>query len=449
MTLGKARSVCAALVILTGLTSCSHRASPVTILTIQGPWTGAEQKDFDQVINFFNNHHHGIHASYKGYRDIGQVLQSEVQNGDAPDLADLSSPEAVAYYASQGDIYPLDKVLNSREITQSYSPQWLQLDMAGTHYIYAVTVKADVKSIIWYDPQRLPEPPATWDQLLAFGQQQARGGTAPWCLGVADTTASGWPGTDWIADILLHQSGELAYQKWTDGTLQWTSSQVRDAWQTWGEIVAPGQVYGGSISSLVTDYNNAGAPMFDLRPGCDLDHEGSFIMADYELDSLPGGGHPQPGTNFDFFQFPEIGPAGSTAVQVSADFMSMFRNSPQAREFIRFLATKQAQEIWPEIAGGGAFSVDQKVPPSIYKNPASGKTDQVSAGIAAILASHSNTLCFDAADLMPEAMQTAFYLGVLEYLQNPNQLTAILQGLDNVRIGAYPAGGLSFTCGTR
>jgi alpha-glucoside transport system substrate-binding protein len=63
-----------------------------------------------------------------------------------------------------------------------------------------------------------------------------------------------------------------------------------------------------------------------------------------------------------------------------------------------------------------------------------------------MLTSRSSTLCFGAGDLMPEAMQSAFYQGVLEYLQNPDQLHTILSQLDNVRKDTYTSHP-SFTCG--
>lgn len=453
MRLIKASGALATLAILAGLVSCGgSQAAPAT-LTVLGPWTGTaigtEGWDFEQVLADFTKET-GIQVNYVGARSLTQVLQAEVQAGDPPDLADLPSPEAVASYADQGEIHQLDNILTSKEMAP-YSRQWRQLEMVGTDHIYAVVVKADLKSIIWYDPQHLPSRPGTWtwSQLIDHTKKWAQSGTTPWCLGVASTSTSGWPGTDWIADILLHQSGEKAYQKWTDGILPWNSPQVTSAWTTWGKIIAPGQVYGGSISALLTSFSSAGAPMFDKTPGCYLDHEASFIMPDYEQDGPPRGPQPQPGTNFKFFQFPEIGSSGSTALQVSGDFMAMFRNSQAARELITYLAGK-GQSVWPSIPGGGAFSVDKDVSSKVYKTQ-SGKPDPVSGSVAELLASPSNTLCFDAADLMPQAMQNAFYLAILEYLQIPNpsqlQLTSILNQLDKVRTTAYPTP-LNFQCGS-
>ena len=44
---------------------------------------------------------------------------------------------------------------------------------------------------------------------------------------------------------------------------------------------------------------------------------------------------------------------------------------------------------------------------------------------------------FDASDLMPEAMNNAFWSATLEYTQNPGNLDSILNDLDSVRETAY------------
>src|SRR5712691_5838717 len=98
------------------------------------------------------------------------------------------------------------------------------------------------------------------------------------CAGMADGSRSGWPGTDWIEDIVLHQSGPSVYDRWAAGALPWTSAPIVRAWQTFGQVAAAaGAVHGGLEAELVTSYGVAGRPMFSYPPGCYLEHEGSFI----------------------------------------------------------------------------------------------------------------------------------------------------------------------------
>jgi alpha-glucoside transport system substrate-binding protein len=172
--------------------------------------------------------------------------------------------------------------------------------------------------------------------------------------------------------------------------------------------------------------------MFGSPPGCYLDHEGSFITGFYTQDWLgsPGSGaRPQPGTDFRFVPFPELTAAGQGTEEVAGDLLGMFHDTPAARKLIGYLTTPQAQQAWISRPGSGAISVNRLVPLSDYP-------DVVSRDLAENL-TRATDVRFDASDSMPQAMQNAFYGAVLEYLDSPGQLKAILRGLDQVRKAAY------------
>lgn len=430
-------------------TASGSQAAAGTV-TVIASWTGPEQADFEQVLKPFEART-GIKVSYTGTRALDQLLQSDIQQGNPPDLAILPTPGTLLYYQELGYLYPLDTVLSKQRIAADYGPQWLNIMELGTTRIYTLPVKANLQNVIWYNPKELPAgsvpgrtQPTSWASLTALERAiTARGGT-PWCLGLDSPPVSGWLGTDWIGDILLHQSGPSAYQEWADGTLPWTSPQVRAAWQAWGSLVAgSGQVHGGSIGALVTDW--AGEPMFAKSPGCYLQYVPSFITVEYQ--EFPGD--PQPGTGYDFFPSPMTGlpgatsPASGDAWDVSGDLLGMFNNTNDARLLVQYLASESAQRIWPGILAGGATSADSQVPVSAYP-------DQVDAAIAGIMTNPHETLCFNASDLMPATMQNAFYQAVMEYLQNNSELTDILKRLDQVRRAAYAAftSQPKFSCGT-
>ena len=59
--------------------------------------------------------------------------------------------------------------------------------------------------------------------------------------------------------------------------------------------------------------------------------------------------------------------------------------------------------------------------------------DPVSERIEQILQS-AEYLCFDAADVMPATMASAFNRAVLEYLNDPSRLETVLDRLDEVRL---------------
>lgn len=430
------------------LPGCGGSAQAGTTVTVLGTWTGDEQSGFEAMVSGFEQKY-GIHVDYTGTRDSNAVLTSDLEDGNPPDLAVLPTPGQLSQYAAAGTLVPLDGALASVNLASQYGPGWRRLMQeagpGGARHYYAIIVKAALKSVIWYDPRNLPapdlaqltSPDLTWGRLMSLSASLAKGGRTPWCMGFEDSSSSGWPGTDWIEDILLHQSGPGSYDRWIAGTLPWTSAPVEQAWQAFGQIANRSTlVHGGTRAELLTNYGQAGQPMFDSRPGCYLDHEGSFITAFYAQDTLgsagsdPGAGaHPRPGTDFRFVPFPAPTPAADGAEEVAGDLLGMFRDTPAARKLIAYLTTPQAQEAWIKRAGSGAISVNNQVPLRDYPDP-------VSEALADNL-THASDVEFDASDSMPQAMENAFYNAVLEYLDRPSQLNAILRGLDQVQKAAY------------
>jgi alpha-glucoside transport system substrate-binding protein len=412
------------------LVACSAPDS-MTSVSVLGPWTHGEQQNFEKVLNRFTRDT-GVKVIYQGARAVNEELSSRVQNGTSPDVAILFSPGEVGRYLRNRKLNRLDNVIDKTQ-RNNYTNQWQKLESLGTENLYGVVVKANLKSIIWYNPKYRPGGEIqNWDQVVAWSGDKANTGGRPWCMGMGSTPTSGWPGTDWIEDILLHEFGTDIYQQWSSGRLPWTSPQIREAWERWGTITATVD----RRSVLLTDWSDAGRPMFaNPTPGCFLDHEPSFAIANYQTYDKTL----KPGNDFDFLPFPAFG-ASRGMFEVSADMATMFNDTPQARRLIRYLATADAQRIWPH-SGGGAFSVNSKVnnDPTVYP-------DQVSLRIAQQLTT-ANVLCYDAGDLMPATMRNAFYRGVLEYLSDPKQLTQILTELDEVRRTVEPEEWLDIPCG--
>jgi alpha-glucoside transport system substrate-binding protein len=434
------------LVAASALCGCTSQATAGTV-TVLGSWTGNEQGGFLAMVRGFERRY-GIRVDYTGTRDASAVLASDLKDGNPPDLAVLATPGELRQYAAAGTLVPINDALNSATLTSEYGPGWLKLMRAagrsGAMNYYAIIVKAALKSVIWYDPRnlaatdraRLTSPNLTWSQLTTLAASLVTGRTAPWCMGFEDSSSSGWPGTDWIEDILLHQSGPKVYDLWVAGKQPWNSAPVAQAWQTFGQIAnIAGQVRGGTGAELLTNYGQAGQPMFGSSPKCYLDHEGSFITGfytQYTQDRLgpPGSGaHPQPGRDFSFVPFPALTAAGKGTEEVAGDLLGMFHDTPDARKLIAYLTTPQAQAAWISQRDSGAISVNRMVPLTDYP-------DSVSQDLAKNLRGAANVR-FDASDSMPQAMENAFYSAVLEYLDSPGQLNLILHGLDQVRKAAY------------
>ncbi|MBE1537193.1 ABC transporter substrate-binding protein [Actinomadura algeriensis] len=396
------------------LAGCGGTGNDRTV-TVLGSWTGAEGDAFREMLREFEGDT-GIDVRYSGTRDARAVLASELHDGHPPDTAVLANPGDLRAYAADGHLRPVGSA--SRGIaagpTTATGPD-------GGRRPYGIVLKASVKSLIWYNPDTLPEgladrlndPSVTWDDLASAVSET---GDAPWCLGLEDTSQSGWPGTDWIEDLLLHLSGPEVYDAWVSGRLAWTAPEVRRAWEEFGTVLRGAHEGNGGV--LLTGYGEAGQWMFADPPGCRFDHAGSFIPAFYAQAAQ----RPRPGRDFDFVPFP-----GRGTVEIGGDLLGMFRDTPAARALVEYLTSEEAQRTWIERAGSGAYSLNREIPPDDYP-------DDVSRRIAGLLAG-AETVRFDASDSMPGVMAAAFNHAVLEYAADPaaERLDAILTALDKVR----------------
>jgi alpha-glucoside transport system substrate-binding protein len=99
----------------------------------------------------------------------------------------------------------------------------------------------------------------------------------------------------------------------------------------------------------------------------------------------------------------------------------MFNDTPQARALMAYLVTPEAQSIW--VRRGGALSVNVRVVD--YPDDIQRKAADVLTG--------AERFRFDASDLMPEQMNSAFLQGVLDFVRNPDDLDDILVRLDDVQ----------------
>ena len=105
----------------------------------------------------------------------------------------------------------------------------------------------------------------------------------------------------------------------------------------------------------------------------------------------------------------------------------MFNDTEQAQSLIQYMLTPDAQKIWVE--RGGFISANKDVPLESYP-------DEIAKKSAEILNNASN-FRFDGSDLMPNAMNRAFFDSVVSYIQDPSQLDSILSNLDSVQADAY------------
>jgi alpha-glucoside transport system substrate-binding protein len=402
------------------------------VVHVLNVWSGSEADSFAAVLKPFEDQT-GVNVEYESTRDIAATLTTRLQAGNPPEIAGLPGPGQMYQYADQGKLLGLDNVVDVNAMKQNYSPSWISLGKSPkSGKTVGIFMRVSLKGLVWYDPKNFQAKsynvPTSWSGLTSLSQQIASGGTKPWCIGLESGSASGWPGSDWIKEIVLSQSGPTVYDNWVNGKLPWSSPEIKQAFQTWGTQVLgsdASNVFGGKQSMLATAFGDAAQPMFQTPPKCYMHNQASFITSFFDAYSTA----PKAGTDYNFFDLPPVSSQNAGDHVVAGDLFGMFKNTAQARALMKYLTTPQAQAIW--VKRGGAISPSTQVPLSDYP-------DAISKSIAKSIVS-AKTVKFDAGDLMPAAMQAEYWKDVLDYVNNPSQLDSILARADKVQADAYKA----------
>jgi alpha-glucoside transport system substrate-binding protein len=104
-TTGTAVRLLLALLLLAATAACGNgTATTGTALTVLVPWEDqSELNAFKQVLGRFQDEYHiTVRPTPTPAQD--QVLQTEVQRGDPPDLAVIPTPGTLSHYARQNSL---------------------------------------------------------------------------------------------------------------------------------------------------------------------------------------------------------------------------------------------------------------------------------------------------------------------------------------------------------
>jgi len=412
------------LALLTGV-FCTAAFAGKTV-TILGTWGGAERDAFMKVLEPFEAAT-GIKVEFTGTRDLRTILTTRVTAGNPPHVSVIPNPGQMQEFAEIGALVELSEFMEIGKLQDEYSKTWIDLGSYGGK-LYSIFISADLKSLVWYNPKAFANAgyqiPQTWDELMTLSDKMVAQGKIPWSIGLESGAGSGWPGTDWIEDIMLRITKPEIYDKWVNHEIPWTDSVVRRAWEIFGDIARSEEyVYGGAATALTTNFGEAPNVLFTDPPRAYMHKQATFIKSfilKYDPDLKAG-------EDFSFFPFPSIDPEYGTPALGAADMFAVFNNTPEAQALMRYLATAGAQEIW--VAQLGKLSVNRRVNPNAYP-------DDLTRKAAQILAS-AQTFRFDGSDLMPVAVGSgSFWSGILDYVGGED-LDSVLKRIEETAVAAY------------
>ncbi len=423
---GLSVSAAGALLDACGGGSTSTTPPKVTSIDVLTEYVAEELNSFNAINDAFTKKT-GITVKVESTRDLLAVLTTRVRGGDPPDVAGMPSLTEFQSLAKQGKLIPLDSFFDMNALKQNYSQTWIDFGSVNGHY-YAVYPKANTKGTIWYNPKQFQSLnltiPTTFQDLVTLSNSLASSGKYPWAMGVESSASSGWPAADWVDQIYLNLNGAALYDKWVLHQIPWTDPSIKNAIQMFGQI-AHGNHYinGAPQSILATNFQDASYQPFDSPPKAYMYYLGDFTegFITAQFPSLKAG------TDFNFFNFPTINQQYAGSVTGGADIMAALKDNDGTRQYMQYITTTEAQSIWPQ--RGGATSVNKSVPLTAYSDPV--------AKAAAQQLTSATTFRVGADDLMPTAMENAYWAGMLTYIGDPTKLDSVLSSLESTASQVY------------
>lgn len=389
------------------------------------PWTGPELDRFSEVIANFERQNQ-IRVELESYAQDATMLTTRLALGLPPDAAILPSLGVMLSLAQQNALLPLEDLIGQERLA-AYPPELLAIGSVEGR-LFGLFLDVLPRNLVWYSPEKFAQAgyqvPQSWEELLQLEERMIADGHVPWCLGLEAGAATGWPGSDWIGDILLATNGSEVYNLWGVNEADWTSGSVREAWESWGDLVRdPARVYGGLDWALSTNNFEAAAPLFEDEAGCYLFRQPAFFLAFLREE------HPKLhyGQDVDFFVFPSAMEAPGSDLILSGELLGLFTQSEEAQALARYLASAEAQAIW---ASGGRVAANREALPEMYSDPAERKLAELTLG--------ARSLNFNAIERMPQGLALKLQQNVIAYSKGQS-LDLILQQLAESALQEYRA----------
>ena len=374
--------------------------------------SGVEGQTLQQLYAAFTEGT-GVAVKYTGSQDTNTLVQSRVQAGNPPDVADIALGTAVGY-AQAGKLVDLSAAFGD-QLKANY-PQSLLDDASYQGKIFGV-YQGFSNFMLWYNPTDYsgPKDPTSWQQIVDWTKAQGDAGKTVWCAAQNAGAGSGFPGAQFLENIFLKKYGPEKYKAWGQGQLAWTSPEVKDAFQEFDALIGNNKYVSGGVAGILADpiatgYNGLTA----AKPTCQAVLWGSWV---------PGliGDTAKPGQTIDFYRVPPTNPAYAKSELFQSTVSIGFTDKPATKAFLQWLQSTPAQtylaslDRWPV--------ANKNVPASTYSSASLQKIAQTYFG------NSGTELAVGPNLLMGPATSTAFYKGIMTYLQKPDQLDTVLQGI--------------------
>ncbi|ASD20962.1 sugar ABC transporter substrate-binding protein [Cryobacterium sp. LW097] len=390
-----------------GSTSAEAGAEGDGVVTVYGTIADTEAELLEESWKAWEEEN-DIDIQYEASKEFEAQIAIRAQGGSAPDLAIFPQPGLMADLASRDFLKPAPSSVEDN-VDEFWSSDWKAYGTVGDTF-YGAPLMASVKGFVWYSPAKFTEwgveVPETWDELLAVTKTiQEKTGSAPWCAGFGSGDATGWPGTDWVEDLVLREAGAETYDKWVANEIPFTDPAIASAFDSVGEILLnPSYVNAtfGDVSSINSiAFGDVATPLAEGT--CALHHQASF----FDGFITDAGGEVGPDGDVWAFITPAQ-EAGSQAVTGGGEIVGAFSDDADTQAVQTYLSS----DDWANsrVSLGGVISANSGLDPANAQSP-------ILQEAIKILQDSETTFRFDASDLMPGSVGAGtFWKGMVNWI---------------------------------
>jgi len=250
------------------------------------------------------------------------------------------------------------------------------------------------------------QPPTTLDEMVTLGQQMKKKGLAP--LAFADK--DGWPAMGTFDYLNMRINGYDFHVKLMAGKESWTSSQVKQVFDTWRGLLpyhqpgANGRTWQEAAQSLVAKQSG----MYLL---------GAFVGEQFtDADRA----------DLDFFAFPEINSQyKQDAVEAPIDgFMvsKKAKNTSGAKDLMKYLATPDAELLFLKSSPNNVAT---------HKDADTSGYSQLQKKCAELVGGAKQVSQFLDRDTRPDFASTVMIPSLQSFINNPNDVDGLVKSIED------------------
>jgi alpha-glucoside transport system substrate-binding protein len=392
-------------------------------INVAATWGGSERDAFLTVIDAFTAKT-GIQVNYESMRNNqGAILRTRVAAGNPPDIALEPRPGEVAEFARGGNLVDLSFMKD--DLAKAFNQGYLDVGNVDGKQVGFVW-KANSKSTFWYRAADFKAngwtPPKTLADFTALADKIVAAGKVP--MATDGSSASAWVLSDYLENTAIRR---MTAQKYNDlyvsHKVAWTDPAVKQALTDFALFFKPGYQLGGVQGVLAGSFPNMIGQVFGPSPKAEMLYEGGFVsvLVQDVNKSI------KPIDEMDFSIFPQGDPQYGDPVMGGGDVAIMFKDSPEARQFLQYIISPEAANVF---AATNTISPNKQIDTTKFTNPLALKEYQQLA--------NAKTFVFDGSDLAPSAFGGDHLFTELQKLvQNPDSVDTIATELENFAKNDY------------